>query len=81
MYSSYCQFEDPVPTRRLWGVPVPWHLVPRLAAHPAVRQIAASLYLDPTTKRAAIVLWPGVDPRWVVALLNKLDRQRTRRGE
>ena len=75
MYSSYCQLDEPVPTRGLWAVPVPWNLVPALAAHPAARQIAASLYLDPPTKRAAIVLWPGVDPRWVAALLTKLERR------
>jgi hypothetical protein len=76
MCSSYCQLDDPLPTRGHWAVAVPWHLVPALAAHPAARQIAASLYLDPPTKRAMIVLWPGVDPRWVVALLAKLARQR-----
>jgi hypothetical protein len=75
MYSTYCQFDEQVPARGLWAVPVPWKLVPALAAHPAARQIAASLYLDTQTRRAAIVLWPGVDPRWVAAFLTKLERR------
>jgi hypothetical protein len=75
MYSNYCQLEEPLPARGLWAVPVPWKLVPALTAHPAARQFAASLYVDARTGRAAVVLWPGVDPRWVVALLAKLERR------
>jgi hypothetical protein len=80
MYSSYCQFDEPVPAPGVWAVPVPWSLVPLLTASPAARQIATALYIDPPTKRAAIVLWPGVDPRWVSALLTKLQRQYRRRA-
>ncbi len=80
MYSTYCQLDEPLPARGLWAVPVPWKLVPALTALPEARQFAASLYLDAKKKRAAIVLWPGVDPRWVVALLAKLEHRRPRRA-
>jgi len=76
MYSSYCELDEPLPAPGLWAVPVPWSLVPTLATNPAARQLAASLYVDPPTKRAAILLWPGVDPRWVTALLAKLVKGR-----
>ena len=73
MSNAYYQLDDPLPTRGLWAVPVPWNLVPVLSTQPGMRQFAAELYVDPATKRAAVVLWPGVDPRWVTALFARMD--------
>jgi hypothetical protein len=75
MSARYFQMDDPLPVRGLWAMSVPWHLVPELAACPNARHILASLYLDPPSKKAAIVLWPGVDPRWVLALFAKLEQR------
>jgi hypothetical protein len=75
MYSSYCELDEPLPSPGYWAVQVPWNLVPKLAANPAARRFAAELYADPSTKRALMILWPGVDPRWVAALLTKLQRR------
>lgn|GEM_PF-4466575 len=75
MSAPYFQLDTPLPARGLWAVPVPWHLVPALTTSPNAPEIVATLYVDPPTKRAAAVLWPGVDPRWVVALLAKLEQE------
>ena len=74
MASTYCQLDPLLPADGVWAVPVPWHLVPLLARCREVRQLAATGYADPATRRAALILWPGVDPRCVVALLERLDR-------
>jgi hypothetical protein len=76
MYSDYFQMDDPQPTRKQRAIAVPWNLVSAFATRPEARQIATSLYLDPPAKRAAIVLWPGVDPRWVRSLIAKLGGKR-----
>ena len=39
---------------------------------------ARGLYIDPATRRAAIVLWPDIEPRRVGAALAKLERSRKR---
>ena len=81
MSSRYFQMDDPLPAPGLFAVAVPWHLVPLLSALPGARQIIASMYLDPPSKKAAIVLWPGVDPRFVLALLAKLEARRQQRAK
>jgi len=78
MSARYFRMDDHAPAREQWALPVPWKLVPVLAGLPGARQFAAELFVDPVTKRAAIVLWPGVDPRFVTALLTKLERPRER---
>lgn len=76
MPHAYHRLESNLPARGVWTVPVPWRLVPVLAAAPAVRQLAATCYADPTRRRAALVLWPGVDPHRVAELVGALDRAR-----
>jgi hypothetical protein len=80
MKTTYRRLDEPLPVKGLWAVPVPWQLVPKLAAHPAARQFAASLSIDRVGRRAVILLWPGVDPRYAVAFLAKLAGQRRSRA-
>jgi hypothetical protein len=75
---TFHKLEQPTLTadRNLWCVPVPWGLVSVARGYLKARGCLTTLCLDPATREAHLVLWPGVDPRRTIDLLAQLTGER-----
>jgi hypothetical protein len=61
--------------RGRWCLPVAWEQVPVVYDHLRLRGCRSTLCLDPVSRAASLILWPGVDPWKAAALIGRLTGQ------
>jgi hypothetical protein len=65
----YHRFEDSLPFRGLWCISIPLGLTAVALHNPQIRRAVAKAFLNPDLGEAHLVLWVGVEPRWVIQLI------------
>lgn len=78
MTRQYHQMPELVPVRGFWCLTVHQEPAALIARHADLRAAVARVFYDPVARRGHLVLWIGVDPRWVVERVRGIMKQQNR---
>jgi len=65
MSSAYFRLEKSLHIPNAWAVSIPLESAKRVMRCQQVRRAVAKVFMDVARDRVYLVLWVGVDPRWV----------------
>jgi hypothetical protein len=65
----YYQTEQALPIPTVWGVSIPLEMAELVLRCREVRRAVAQVVVGAANNRAHLVLWIGVDPRWVAQVV------------
>ncbi|QJW98846.1 hypothetical protein [Frigoriglobus tundricola] len=81
MSSAYFRLEKSLHIPNAWAVSIPIESAKLVMRSPQVRRAVARVFMDVARGRVYLVLWVGVDPRWVgrtiLRLFSESDAPRT----